>query len=170
MTADVTTHRRHYEAHHKASEIQTTFVWSLNSLRLPQPQYQAWCKSTGFLSKLPDDAKARLEAEQAAALKKKVLEQQTLDPHLREKPARLAPYTDQLFHDAAIDWLVATDQPIDALTHPKFQEMVNIAARATQGVTFPNRAQTRAAIIRHFHDQINKLKIRLHISFYSNVR
>ncbi|KAJ7443384.1 hypothetical protein FB451DRAFT_1056943, partial [Mycena latifolia] len=75
-------------------------------------------------------------------------------------------YTDQLWLDAAVEWLAATDQPIDALSHPKFKAMIDIAARATQGVTIPNRKQTRAEIINLFHDQMDKLKIRLHVCFF----
>ena len=59
--------------------------------------------------------------------------------------------------------LTLLQQPIDALTHPKFKEMIDIAARATQGVNLPNRDQTREAIIKLFHDQMTQLKIRLHV-------
>ncbi|KAF8144960.1 hypothetical protein K438DRAFT_1631002 [Mycena galopus ATCC 62051] len=144
LVADVSTNRRHYAKFHK-------------------PEYHAWCEKNDFESKLEEDAKARLQAQKAEELKKKILKQQSLDPHLREKPARPAPYTDELLIDAAIQWLIATDQPIDALTHPKFKEMMDVAARATEGVNLPNSAQTRDAIIKLFHDQMNKLKIRLHV-------
>lgn len=38
--------------------------------------------------------------------------QSRLDSHLREKPRkeRVIPYNDDLFRDAAIEWLVSTDQ------------------------------------------------------------
>jgi len=38
--------------------------------------------------------------------------QSRLDPHLREKPQKEAiiPYSDERFRDAAIEWLVSTDQ------------------------------------------------------------
>ena len=38
--------------------------------------------------------------------------QPCLNPHLREKPQKekIIPYTDELFHDAAIEWLMSTDQ------------------------------------------------------------
>ena len=38
--------------------------------------------------------------------------QSCLDLHLREKPQkeRVIPYNDDLFHDAAIEWLVSTNQ------------------------------------------------------------
>ena len=39
-------------------------------------------------------------------------DQSHLDPHLLEKPQRevIIPYSDERFHDAAIEWLVSTDQ------------------------------------------------------------
>ncbi|KAJ6593318.1 hypothetical protein B0H19DRAFT_17359 [Mycena capillaripes] len=141
LVADVSTHRRHYTKFHKS-------------------EYHAWCDQNDVESKLEEDVKARQQAQKAEELKQKVLKQQSLDSYLREKPARLAPYTDELLLDAAIQWLIATDQ--DALTHPKFKEMIDIAARATEGVNLPNSAQTRDAIIKLFHDQMNKLNIRLH--------
>ncbi|KAJ7146956.1 hypothetical protein C8R44DRAFT_599361, partial [Mycena epipterygia] len=141
LVADVSTHRRHYAKFHKS-------------------EYHAWCETNDFESKLGEDVKARQKADEH---KNKLLKQQTIDPHLREKPARPTPYTDELLLDAAIKWLIATDQPIDALTHPKFKEMIDIAARATEGVNLPNREQTREAIIRLFHDQMSQLKLRLHV-------
>ena len=40
------------------------------------------------------------------------LEQHTLDGHLGEIPKmeRVIPYTDSIFREAAIKWLIATDQ------------------------------------------------------------
>ncbi len=55
---------------------------------------------------LPDDRKelkaAKTESEQ----------QTRLDPHLkeREKKEVVIPYTDELFQEVSIEWLVATDQ------------------------------------------------------------
>jgi hypothetical protein len=42
------------------------------------------------------------------------LKQSRLDGHLQEVPRkeRIVPYTDALFREAAIEWLVATDQVI----------------------------------------------------------
>jgi hypothetical protein len=58
---------------------------------------------------MPGDVKAR----KAAAAKTK---QTTLDPHLREIPPmeRILPYTDELFTQAAIEWLVSTDQVLES--------------------------------------------------------
>ncbi|KAH9969346.1 hypothetical protein BJV74DRAFT_889793 [Russula compacta] len=75
-------------------------------------KYRNWCKKAGFELKLAGDVAAwKLKAKQS---------QWTIDGHL-----------------ASIEWLVATDQPISALNHPKFKEMINIAACATNGVKIP---------------------------------
>ncbi|KAJ7263341.1 hypothetical protein C8J57DRAFT_1629272 [Mycena rebaudengoi] len=87
---DVTTVRHHLETFHK-------------------PQYEEWAKKNNFESKLPKDVKARTQAAATADAKAK-FHQQTLDSHLKEKPEKPAPYTDELFLDAACQWLIATDQ------------------------------------------------------------
>ncbi|KAF8585306.1 hypothetical protein K439DRAFT_1234728, partial [Ramaria rubella] len=40
------------------------------------------------------------------------------------------PYSDERFKQAAMEWLIATDQPIQALEHPKFVEMIDVAPQA----------------------------------------
>ncbi|KAK7017665.1 ribonuclease H-like domain-containing protein [Favolaschia claudopus] len=52
-------------------------------------------------------------------------------------------------------------QPISALDHPKFQDMINIAARATDGVVIPSGKLVREEIIRLFHQQLENLRIRI---------
>jgi hypothetical protein len=54
---------------------------------------------------LPEDTKRRRENAKASS-------QTRLDSHLKEKPAKemVIPYTDQAFREAAIEWLIATDQ------------------------------------------------------------
>ena len=112
--------------------------------------------------------------------------QSRLDPHLREKlqKERVIPYDDDLFRDAAIEWLVSTDQvccdvemaspwihtnlccifqPIQAFEHPAFQNMIHLAARATNGVKIPDRRQTREAIISTFKRQLTALRDRLNV-------
>ncbi|KAJ7090550.1 hypothetical protein C8R44DRAFT_686402, partial [Mycena epipterygia] len=71
LVADVSIHRRHYAKFHK-------------------PKYHAWCETNDFESKLEEDVKARQKADEH---KNKLLNQQTIDPHLREKPARPTPST-----------------------------------------------------------------------------
>ncbi|KAH9987894.1 hypothetical protein BJV77DRAFT_918932, partial [Russula vinacea] len=73
-------------------------------------------------------------------------------------------YTDQSFCQAAIEWLIATDQPLCALEHPKFKEMIDIAARATNRVKLPGQKSTRAEIIRLlFKNHLTSLKSRLNV-------
>jgi hypothetical protein len=54
---------------------------------------------------LPKDAEKRRKDAHAD-------NQLRLDSHLRDKPEkeRTIPYTDERFRDAAIEWLVSTDQ------------------------------------------------------------
>ncbi|KAJ6530454.1 hypothetical protein DFH09DRAFT_934196, partial [Mycena vulgaris] len=90
-------------------------------------------------SRLEADVKARKKAAD------KKLHQKTLNTHLREKPEREIPCSDKLFRDVALEWLIATDQVSSALAHrrPKFIEMIDIAARATNGVKISSGKNTR---------------------------
>ncbi|TRM59967.1 hypothetical protein BD626DRAFT_388037, partial [Schizophyllum amplum] len=106
------TRRRHLEAEHKAA-------------------YLAWAKANHFLSMLPKDTAERRKAEAAGAAKEKV--QSTLDDDV--KPIeKVEPYSDDGWTDAAVDWLIATDQPLSAFEHPTFKRMIDIASRAKHGV------------------------------------
>ena len=58
-------------------------------------------------------------------------------------------------------------QPLQAFDHPAFQKMANIAARATRGLKFLSRKQTRSEIIRAFKEQMKALKERLNVSSLS---
>ncbi|KAI9459006.1 hypothetical protein HD554DRAFT_2029467, partial [Boletus coccyginus] len=61
-------------------------------------------------------------------------------------------YSDSAFHDAAIEYLVATDQPIHAMKHPMFQKMLKIASCAPghNKIKLPGRTTTREPIIKKF--------------------
>ncbi|KAG2142680.1 hypothetical protein BD769DRAFT_1348977, partial [Suillus cothurnatus] len=74
------------------------------------------------------------------------------------------PYSNKLFKQATIEWLVATDQPIQALEHPKFKEMVDIASCATNGVKIPDRKATHAEIMRMFKNHLTRLRNTLNVS------
>jgi hypothetical protein len=56
------------------------------------------------VSKLPGDVKKRKEAAEEVT--------RTLDRDLQEKrtPEWVAPYSDKHFHQAAVEWIAATDQ------------------------------------------------------------
>ncbi|KIL56141.1 hypothetical protein M378DRAFT_89780, partial [Amanita muscaria Koide BX008] len=66
---------------------------------------------------------------------------------------RVAPYSDTLFRESAIGWIVETDQA-------PFKKMVHVAARAgaTNDVKIPSRKQTRKSIIDTFKTNIRKLR------------
>jgi hypothetical protein len=68
-------------------------------------KYRIWAKSADFESKLPEDIKQRKIAATAAT-------QRILDRHLSEQNVteRLVPYSNKLFRQTAIEWVVATDQ------------------------------------------------------------
>ncbi|KIM77741.1 hypothetical protein PILCRDRAFT_47046, partial [Piloderma croceum F 1598] len=87
-----------------------------------------WAIANSFESMLPGDVKARKEKAEHT--------QQTINSHLTERKLseRVLPYSDKQFKKAAIEWLVSTDQPIQALEYPKFKEMIDVASRATNGV------------------------------------
>jgi hypothetical protein len=57
-----------------------------------------------------------------------------------------------------------SSQPIQALEHPKFKEMIDVASRATNGVKIPGRKATRGEIKHMFKDHLTKLKARLNVS------
>src|SRR5271155_3468336 len=77
---------------------------SISSISSDQRKYHNWANGANFMSKLPDDVKKQKVAEEEAT--------HTLDHDLREKKLseRVIPYSDKLFHRAAIEWLAATDQ------------------------------------------------------------
>ncbi|PSR75311.1 hypothetical protein PHLCEN_2v9174 [Hermanssonia centrifuga] len=135
IVADVSTLRRHIEAKHAGV-------------------YRKWAADNNFESKLPGDVKKRKEAN--AKIK---LQQQQLDAHLKEMPKkeRVIAYSELAFKRAAIEWMIFTNQPIQALEHPTFASMIQIAARATDGVTIPSRKACRSEIMRLFHEEINGL-------------
>jgi hypothetical protein len=119
---------------------------------------------------LPGDVKARKAKAESV--------QHTIDSHLTERKLaeRVLPYSDKIFTKAAIEWLIATDQvcllcsyswaivensnmkPVQALEHPKIKEMIDITARATNGVKIPGRKATCTEIMRMFKNHLTKLK------------
>jgi hypothetical protein len=71
-------------------------------LNTPQGQYLKWARDNEFQSMLPKDVRNRNNATKVEA-------QPDLHPHLKEKP-KVIPYTDTIFRDAAVEWLISTDQ------------------------------------------------------------
>ncbi|EIW52843.1 uncharacterized protein TRAVEDRAFT_134726, partial [Trametes versicolor FP-101664 SS1] len=142
---EVSTLRRHLQACHKGA-------------------YLAWCEANEFISMLPKDTKARKER---AALEATQKSQSRLDDHFKDGPAknvRVVPYSDEFFSAAAQEWLRQTDQPLQALQHPSFHAMIDVAARATNGVKIYNLRNTRRAIIATFKNNLTNLGKRLNVS------
>lgn len=129
---------------------------------------------------LPEDTKAR-----RAATLEAILHQTQVDGHFKvatpeDKPE---PYSDQLFKDAAIQWLIETDQvsssisfslsflinsqPLRSFEHQAFKNMIAIAARATKGVKIPPRTAMCDHIIKKFKEQMQALSERLNVSHFS---
>ncbi|KAH7902998.1 hypothetical protein BJ138DRAFT_1021270 [Hygrophoropsis aurantiaca] len=148
IVSDLTTCRRHIESKH------------------PAP-YRDWCSKVDFKSKLPGDVKKR-----KAAIAIANASQTRIDGHLRPATPteRVVPYTDARFRQVAAEWLIENDMPIQALDHPKFKEMIDVASRATNGVKIPNRKATRDEIMNMFKKQMTRLKDKLNVglSFVSS--
>ncbi|OSC97206.1 hypothetical protein PYCCODRAFT_1530807 [Trametes coccinea BRFM310] len=142
---DTSTLRRHLEAFHKQA-------------------YRKWALENNFESKLPGDVRQRKQAQDAAKARQAG---GSLDQHLREMPPKekVARYTEQLFREAVVEWLIATDQPISAVEHPKFKRMIEVAAAAKDGVQIPSRKLARAEIMNMFQREISGLKKRLNVIF-----
>jgi hypothetical protein len=69
-----------------------------------QGKYRSWAKTNRFESKLPGDIKAWKVASEKV--------NQTLKSHFVEAAVaeRVVKYSDKVFREAAIEWLIATDQ------------------------------------------------------------
>jgi hypothetical protein len=59
-------------------------------------------------------------------------------------------------------------KPIQALKHPQFKEMIDVASRATKGVEIPGRKAMRAEIIRTFKEHLTMLKAKLNVGHDSD--
>lgn len=100
------------------------------------------------------------------------------------------PYSDAFFRQTALEWLIETDQvsfylfhsssfiyhtnqPIQALDHSKFKEMISVASRATHGITIPNHKATQKYVINLFKKNLTNLQSRLmvicHLHFFFSV-
>ncbi len=126
------------------------------------------------MSKLPGDIKRWKAAAETAT--------HTLECNLREKPfEQIIPYSEKHFRCSAVEWLVATDQvrisfyklilifhsislqPLYALEHPKFKELIDIASCVTNGVNIPHQKRTHAKIMRMLKDHLMNLKAQLNV-------
>ncbi|KAF9225127.1 hypothetical protein BS17DRAFT_701274, partial [Gyrodon lividus] len=67
-------------------------------------------------------------------------QQATLDDHFQEvtPTEHVVTYSQNLFREAVVEWLIGTNQPIQAVKNPSFKKMINIASHATNGVIILN--------------------------------
>ncbi|THG97764.1 hypothetical protein EW026_g4311 [Hermanssonia centrifuga] len=139
LVADISTLRRHLGAYHAL-------------------QYRAWALKENFKSMIPADVKSRREA-----IAKEKAKQCLLDDHLKEMPKkeRIVAYSHQLFRSIAIEWLIATGQPLLALEHPTFKKMIDIAARAQDGVEIPLCKVAHEELLDMFRQRMSNLKATL---------
>ena len=115
LVADVTTCRHHMELHHKVCPTLFCVLvpsWFLSSSL--QGEYLNWADKNQFQSMLPKDAQRRHDAATA-------YEQTHLDSHLKELllKERAILYTDGLFCNDMMEWLVSMDQ-VSSLYHDRF--------------------------------------------------
>ncbi|KAF7372312.1 putative AC transposase [Mycena venus] len=124
------------------------------SVHTPQPSDAIWSLIT--ITPITDGPKRRALPPLSQAIP-------TLDNHLHDIPPkeRVIPYSHAAFRQAAIEWLVATNQPVDVLDHPKFRNMIDITSRATDGVRIPGKKLTREEIIELFKRRMDQLKAKL---------
>jgi hypothetical protein len=80
---------------------------SINYQSSTQIAYRKWCKENNFVSILLNDAKARCATQQDASTKQTAVDDHFSTQKLEDKPK---PYSDSIFEEAAIQWLVETDQ------------------------------------------------------------
>ncbi|KAF8577174.1 hypothetical protein K439DRAFT_1254911, partial [Ramaria rubella] len=94
--------------------------------------YLKWVKETpDAINKLPKHL-AKLKADVKAA----GVQPTSVTDHSKpvEPMECVVPYSDDLFRQVTCEWLVATDQPIQALEHPWFKELIEVASHAKNGV------------------------------------
>ena len=91
------------QSSHKFIEMSTCIA--TNMMAFSWAVYQKWVELNNFLLMLLKDAEKHPKDIHDK-------NQPHLNPHLWEKPQRerIIPYTNELFCDAAIEWLVSTDQ------------------------------------------------------------
>lgn len=117
------------------------------------------------------------------AAKEKV-KQTLLNGHLQEIPKKeqATPYSDAAFHEAAIEWLITTDQVwvsswspsistnhefdqlIQAFEHPKFCDMITLTSHAANSVTIPSHKMTWEEILDMFARCMDDLKTHLKVT------
>ncbi|KAH8977138.1 hypothetical protein EDB92DRAFT_1809294, partial [Lactarius akahatsu] len=122
--------------------------------------YRKWCDSNRFDSMLPEDSKKRKRIE-------KDRQSLVIDHFGPEDPTtKPIPFSEKALRTAALEWMIATDQPIQVFKHPTFTKMLDIASRANRSIQLPSPKQSRAQVIKMFKQQLCSLRDRLNVTFF----
>ena len=96
--------------------------------------------------------------------------QGTLDVALVPIP-RVTPYSDAAFLRATTRFIIDTNQSLRVTEESSFKDMIDLAARAKNGVTVPSRKTVRKDIITCWKESVasikGDLKVRVHQSIGS---
>ncbi|KAH8997731.1 hypothetical protein EDB86DRAFT_2803462, partial [Lactarius hatsudake] len=123
-------------------------------------RYRKWCDSNRFDSMLPEDSKKRKRVE-------KDRQSLVIDHFGPEDPTtKPIPFSEKALRTAALEWMIATDQPIQVFKHPTFTKMLDIASRANRSIQLPSPKQSRAQVIKMFKQQLCSLRDRLNVTFF----
>ncbi|KAI6112343.1 hypothetical protein EV401DRAFT_1867338, partial [Pisolithus croceorrhizus] len=109
-----------------------------------QGEYLRWLAANAFKLMLPNDVKH---------MQSSVSRQSRLEGHLVER-GLIVQYSEAVFHEATVLWLIETDQPIHALQHPSFGRMIEIASHAKNGIRILSHRQTCQANINVFKTRL----------------
>ncbi|KAI9431704.1 hypothetical protein H4582DRAFT_1822019 [Lactarius indigo] len=122
--------------------------------------YRKWCDLNHFDSMLPQDSKKRKRVEKDR--------QSLVINHFGPEDLTMRPisFSDKALQTAALEWMVATNQPIQAFKNATFKKMLDIASRANWNIRLPSPKQSRAQIIKMFKQQLHSLQDRLNVTFF----
>ncbi|GJJ10728.1 hypothetical protein Clacol_004955 [Clathrus columnatus] len=87
---------------------------------------QGFLKDLANLEEITD---AQIPQDKVKAEQLKTTASQTMiSDHFSSTPPKavVMPYSHSLFKQVALEWLIASNQPIQAFEHPKFKEMINV--------------------------------------------
>ncbi|KAH8979013.1 hypothetical protein EDB86DRAFT_2815222, partial [Lactarius hatsudake] len=126
-------------------------------------RYRKWCDSNKFDSMLPEDSKKRKRVE-----KDRTGCQSLVIDHFgpEDRTMRPIPFSEKAFQTATLEWVIETNQPIQAFKNAGFKKMLDIASRANCTIRLPLPKQSRRQIIKMFKQQLCSLRGRLNMTFF----
>ena len=130
---------------------------------------------------LPEDARWCREAVMDSSVQ---TQQTMLSDHFNPHDTQIIPYSDKVFEEAMIEWLIQMNQvcscqlqwyidlilvcqPIQAFKHLSFKMMLNIGSQASKGVSLLSPKKTHVHIINMFKLQMYILRDHLNVSVHN---